>query len=808
NSNPTSGLLALDPDAGTSEPYSDIVFTASDGLTTWRGRQDRTLAPTPYPSLQLGPLEAKVIEAKTISPTDDILVFTHSPPASDGSSVPVLALVPSAQTPDFIRVFALFAAADSDPSDVVGDVAVGKLIDSPDSPCDELAFAFGSTLPNQTGHVTVFTTCSGPTALNTFDPHLAAGPAIPPRDIALPSGVSVRVNGIGVRIGDLDGDGHADLFLDAEASAALDGGTGNVPSTYVAYGLNDGTFSSTPFPHASGADNQFAGTPLVRNAQLLAVGQLTAAIDPVPDFVFSGGILLLTSAGPTDAGADAAPGPPSDLPQIIADQPWLDARVADVDGDGFPDVIAGSAGRVDIYRSSGNSIPVLTPVHYAVDGAAAQFAIGDFDGDRVPDIAFRADHGQGKADLDVMWGHLFGVPEDPVVVGRFGDIRSIGTGIIASVVGNNDTLGDLGVVVRGTSDGGPFTVSVLAGTTDRQLQAPFILQAQQGTGAPALPIAFSVGQLTAGDHHPDLVSGTFVSETFDGGLEAGAPIAVQLAVGQSTGAAQLSSDPSQLVFSSSLDSFRMSSSCTGPTCFPAADWAHLALTTLDLDDTRDGGVGNGVDEIVGIAPALASATGIAAFDKSREGALFWARLDGGKWIVQPGSALGSLPIANRTGIAAITSADVNGDGNADVVVLVDGGRQTSLRAFISTGNGKLPTDNTVIALPSYSTDPGSRFQIVSIAAVDADSDPGKEIAMLTDGGGLFLAKSNAAGDSFTVTGPICNGGTLQSCADTPSLRIPSGQAIAATDIDGDGIQDLVIESNLTLHVLKGIAVDP
>jgi hypothetical protein len=411
-----------------------------------------------------------------------------------------------------------------------------------------------------------------------------------------------------------------------------------------------------------------------------------------------------------------------------------------------------------------------------------------------------------------MWGHFRGVPDDPLVLGRFGDIRSIGTGVIATALGNSDALGDLGVVVRGAGDAGAFTVSVLAGTTDRQLQAPFFLQqvSQGGTNnALALPLAFSVGQLTLGDHHPDLVAGTLISDG-DAGPDAGAPTSVQLAVGQSSGAAQLSSDPSQLVFSSNLDSFSASSTCTTfPKCsLPVADWQHLALTTVDLDDTRDGGVGNGVDEIVGIAPALASSTGNTTFDNSREGALFWARLDNGKWIVQPGAALGLLPTANRTAIASITSADVNGDGNADVLVLVDGTRQTSLRAFISTGNGQLPTNNTVIELPAYSTDPGGRFQIVGIAAIDADSDPGKEIAMLTDAGGLFLAKSNAAGDSFTVTGPLCDGSALGGCADVSSQRIVSGQAIAATDVDGDGIQDLVIESNLALRAYKGLAVDP
>jgi hypothetical protein len=818
-SNPTVGLLALDPDGGSaSEPYTDLIFSASDGITTWRGRQDRTLAPTPYPSLQIGAQESRVIEARTTSPFDDILVLTPIGQFEAGVPGSVLGDVGSDEAPDKDHRFAEFLTEDAQPSKLVGNVAIANFYDGASSPCSELAFAFGTA--SFQDRVVVVTTCSSPTDLNIIQDD--GGTAIPPLPVFLPAGAIVRPNGFGPTSADVNGDGHIDLLIDTLFTFTDGSGTHTIEASFVAYSVGDGTFSSSPT--LSPADNTFS---FFSGAAVLAVGQLTKATDVFPDTVLTTGIVLEFPAGPPDADGGVTPGPPF---VIAAPQEWIDARVADINDDGFADVVAGSSGRVDIYVASGNALEVMTGVHYAVDGAASQFAIGDFDGDRVPDIAFRADHGDGTSDLDVMWGHLLSVPDDPLVVGRFGNIRTIGTGVIASVLGGNDSVGDLGVVVEGPpdagSDAGPFSVSVLAGATNRQLQAPFIIQEPiPGTANGSdvgFPAAFSVGQLTAGDRHLDLASGALVFRTLDAGAADGSvpdgsvpQVAdVQLAVTQSTGAAQLSADPSQLKFSDKIDSFAASTSCQGAGCNPArADWTQLSLVSVDLDGTEDAGVGNGVDEIVGVAPALLS-TDVAHPTKnlSADGVIFWARFDGKDWKIQSVAPLGSLPGNAATGFsagfAAISAADVNGDGANDVLALVDGSKSTTLLAYINQKNGQLPSKATAISLPAYSTDPGAPFHIVSIAAVDADSDPGKEIAMLTDQGGLFLAKSNAAGDSFTVTGPLCDGAALEACANNSHLRIPSGQAIAAIDVDGDGIQDLLLESNLTLHVYKGLAVDP
>jgi hypothetical protein len=816
NARPTVGLLALDPDGGTSEPYTDLVFTASGGITTWRGRQDRTLAPTPYPSLQIGNGESRVIEARTTTPNDDVLVLTPLSQFRPGQTGSVLGEINSNEAPNTSATFAVFPGDDGLPQHLVGNVIVADFNVLPSSPCEEIALAFDT--PSLNTFVTVVTTCSDPSTLNIFSPDGGA-PLIAPVTVKLPPGATIRAGGTGATSGDINGDGKTDLLIDAMAPIADEAGIHVGEATLVAFSIGDGTFTGDG---TLATLNEFNGAQhLADDADVLAAGQLTIPNDFVPDLVTTKGIVLGVAGAGADAGAEA--GTSSGMPvAIAAPNTWVDARIADIDGDHFLDVVAGSAGEVDIYRASGNAIIDPTAVHYAVDGTASQFAIGDFDGDRVPDVAFRADHGDGTADLDVMWGHFLGVPDDPEIVGRFGNIRTIGTGVITGTIGGNDSLSDLGVVVEAPpvvgADAGPFSVSVLAGTTNRQLQAPFLVQ-QNDAGLQNIgdPISYSIGQLTVGDRHADVVSSTAFQRSLDAGSDGGSGAAdIKLAIAQSVGAAQLSSDPSQLKFSDKFDSFALSTNCTGSDCNPAAaDWTHLLLVTADLDGLEsDGGVaGNGVDEIIGIAPAVG--TGVQTHDEAVVGQLLFGRFDGSRWNVQS-TGLGVVPrtpTANPkiftwgTPIASIAAADVNGDGNTDVLTLISGPQQTSLLAYINESTGQLPTRSTVIPLPAYSLD-GATFQIVSIAAIDADGDPGKEVAMLTDKGGLFLAKSNAAGDSFTVTGPLCDGAGLQVCANNASQRIVSGQAIAATDVDGDGIQDLVIESNLTLRVYKGLAVDP
>ena len=797
--NPAVGALAIDPGNPDSESNTDIVFTKSVGVTTWRGRTDRTLIPTGYTSFHIGTNQPQLMTLLTTSFTHDVLMLLP------GASLPGLTFDGTiiveivGGTLGVNQFFGLIPT--SKPADLAGSPLIADLDTTPASPCEEYVLGFQGA-----GAISMFRTCTAPGVGNVIkasDIGLLNPPGyVRPLSITLPSQTTVRTGGIGVHAADLNGDGVLDLFVDGQGP--LDGGgTGLV--TLAAYGLGNGTFSSSPT--LAPIDN--AASKLLEGGPLLAAGQLTKASDLAVDLVFPTGLVLDVPAsgfGSPDAGADAGESFASlDFP---ADIPWTEAAILDVDGDQVPDVIAGAPNRVDFYR--GTSTEIVTHVPYVVDGTVGGFQVGDFDGDFASDIAFRATHADGTSDVNVMWGHLFSFPENPAFVGRFPNILSTTHGIVASDVGNNDALTDLGVLTEtgAGTDQASFDVSVLAGSPTRQLQSVFFLQQGQGTGNPGLgafPLAYTVGQFTRGDAHPDLAMAAAVSR--DQTKKRDDHLDMKIVVAQGSGAGLLINPP---VFApdsfDSFNAFQPGTDASGnPSVVPFADWTHLSLAGVDFD----GPGGDGVDELVGIAPAIATA-----------GSFFWAKLDGDSWKVEAITPRGApaAPTENRSSIAQVLTADVNGDGAKDVLLLSDTGTSSSLTAYINARDGKFPTKSAPISLPVYASgQTETPFHIVAIAAIDADSDPGKEIALLTQPGststsavgGLFLAKSDANGDSFSVTGPLCSDGSgLNGCANNLRSQIPSGNAIAAVDSDGDGVEDLVVESGQTLPVYKGLAVDP
>ncbi|HEX7667182.1 MAG TPA: VCBS repeat-containing protein, partial [Polyangiaceae bacterium] len=443
--NPAVGQLALDPDKDSSEASDDLVFSKSNGVTTWRGRSDRTLIPTPYSSFGIGPAQPALVVARILDLTDDVLLVLD---AHLISSLPVkfdgtLIVRVRSNVLDDTQFLGKFDG--KTPAMLAGDPYVGQLDEAASSPCQEIVLAFGEDTS-----VSLSFTCRDAKTVNTFQTDsLKTGDFSelkPPTTITLGGGAKVRPNGVGVIGGDVNGDGHVDLVIDAEAA-----GSGNPQTTLVAYGVGDGTFSSSP--SLTPVDD--VALPLAlpfatTDGPVLAVGQLTAKTDSLPDFVFPDKIVLaaLDGTGSADAGGTVVVPPPS----FFADQPWNEATIADVDGDGSLDVVAGGLNRVDVYKGTGTAL--ATHVPFVVEGDVGDFSVSDFDGDHVLDIAFRATHPQvnqtttATSDLDVMWGNLFGVPNEPRFIGQFSKIIGSQHGLTTGDIGNNDAISDLGVVTQ------------------------------------------------------------------------------------------------------------------------------------------------------------------------------------------------------------------------------------------------------------------------------------------------------------------------------------------------------------------------
>lgn len=146
-----------------------------------------------------------------------------------------------------------------------------------------------------------------------------------------------------------------------------------------------------------------------------------------------------------------------------------------------------------------------------------------------------------------------------------------------------------------------------------------------------------------------------------------------------------------------------------------------------------------------------------------------------------------------TGYAYSAVADLNGDGNADIVTVNSGptddqGHSTgnsTLTIYLGNGNGTFTAKSPV-------TLQGDLLQVwVLVSDVNRDGKP--DIVTVSDDGygDAFLQTFiNAGGGNFTA-GPIYGGGIID------------GDLFGAADFNGDGIPDLVINNNFEVQILIG-----
>jgi hypothetical protein len=107
---------------------------------------------------------------------------------------------------------------------------------------------------------------------------------------------------------------------------------------------------------------------------------------------------------------------------------WTSALVGDFNANGIPDLVAASdqTSGIDFFNGAGDGrlnqfiIPTSRPV--------AQLAPGDFDGDLITDLAFSELSASGEAsDVLVAFGQPAGPPSEPVKAARVANITQLGT---------------------------------------------------------------------------------------------------------------------------------------------------------------------------------------------------------------------------------------------------------------------------------------------------------------------------------------------------------------------------------------------
>lgn len=353
---------------------------------------------------------------------------------------------------------------------------VGRLhtrIALPDWPgCDGFAVSFGAGAGEWADQVVVLGLCTG-----------AAGDG--PADVQ-------ELARIGVGEGqpfvlDVNGDGADDVVV----------ATGVQLRVYLGDGAG-----------AFGEDDE-PSYELVSYGEVLGVARLD---DDTLVQVGSGGILV----GSCLFGSSCSP-------QLVAaygnELTLVSATLADVNGDGRPDVVGGTSDKATgapalaVFLSGESGV-------YSLDQRPTRslprfFVPGDFDGDGLDDVGMivpaSAEPGIAKAppctefdDVQILFGN-HGAPTDAVTVAQIAGVQAVASGLIQRANVNLDGFFDMGVTrtcVDPETQATKHEATILFGNGARGLDSPYLLL----DGAKQERHLFASGRILGGDQHPDLVA--------------------------------------------------------------------------------------------------------------------------------------------------------------------------------------------------------------------------------------------------------------------------------------------------------------
>jgi hypothetical protein len=605
-------------------------------------------------------------------------------------------------------------------------------------------------------------------------------------------------------VADLNGDGRPDLAVGTETFDA--NGTPTGDKLEVLLGSGDGTFGP-PAAYLVGA-----GINLLAVADLngdgrpdLAVGTLGGGLEVLlgtgdgtfgPPATYLPGALI-NSLVTADFNGDGRPdlavatetfdengnptgsklevllgsgdgtfGPPA---TYLAGVDVTSLAVADLNGDGRPDLAVGtSGGGLEVLLETGDGT-FGPPATYLPGAFINSLATADFNGDGRPDLAVGTDDG-----VEVLLGAGDGTFGPPATSTAGAGVNSLAVADL-----NGDGRPDLAVVndqgvevLLGAGDGafgppatylaGAFATSLavadlngdgrpdLAVGTDSGVEV--LLGAGDGTFGPpasylagALVNSLAVADLN-GDGRPDLVVGTDTPDA--NGNVAGGNLEVLLGAGDGT--------------------------FGPPATYPDGDFVRsLAVADLNGDGRPDLVVGTDTFDVNGI-------------------------FNGGKLEVLLGSGDGTFgpPAAYLAGggVASLAVADLNGDGRPDLVVATDtfdeNGNPTGskLEVLLRSGDGTFGPPATYLA----------GAVVTSLAVADLNGDGRPDLAVGTDNGVKVLL---GAGDgTFGPPATYLPGAFVTSLV--TSYFNGDGQPETA-DFNHDGRPDLAVATNNGVEVLLG-----
>lgn len=651
--------------------YSEVTFRVG----VLPGRADRSAIPDSAGSYLFPNAHIRLVTV-----TDEVVE----------SSIAVIALtsvggVPGLYSPDKTGVLRRRGALSAPVENLVGDPVVAQVSeDEASSPCAEVLLAMRGATSFVVADVC---TRSAETGQILWREEAVQGSVAldPPAPIDAPPQVI-----------DLDGDGHRDVLVGA-------GGR-----TYVSYGDGRGLGPAVPYrlpgTTATGANDDL---PMP-----LASGDFTG--DGVVDYVFSE-YLLESVPGPAGSPITYRPS------HVNRGAPWTVARVADLNANGMPDVVAASNERLGIDFFNGSGTANLFRFELPTSAPVGMLAVADFDGDLVSDLAFvelAAREGDRDA-IRIAFGALAGPPAWPTTVARIADVEQIFAYI-------DEGLGNLAITysesVAGSNRG---ALALLTNGGDRLPVAPYeLVDATGGSVFREAAVGIATGRFTTVDSPGDVVAlATPDTRSYAFWLlpAVGAP---------STTARRLGGQ---------LDARLSPAGFSGPHVV-----VNLASATLDVD-------GDGVDESVWAMPADAGVhCGLVLASGGAGGLIVRAPIVLDESCLAP-QLMAVDPDADHRMDLALLTGSPGAPGRKLLVLWNDGvgGFATADTSLVSVP-GDSPEQFTVLA--STALAPLALAYVTDGAAVIRTSTPGvrsfgpaREVASLRQGTGIVAADFNGDG---------------------------------------------------------------
>lgn len=443
-------------------------------------------------------------------------------------------------------------------------------------------------------------------------------------------------------------------------------------------------------------------------------------------------------------------------PQDVVDRPWRALTVADFNHDGLIDIAATQPNAVDIVLATTPRRFNVLPAPVVV-GAVAIVA-GDFDGDLRPDLAVI----EGRETVSILFGGRQGFPSERVMMVEAPNIASI-----TRVRLDGDDIDDL-VATMSQRDG------------------PDLLFRLEGNGTQSMPsVIEKIGSvLTA------VVAGRFIRRD-TGTSTLAAPLDVVTLEPSGMGEPGMGPRRSARVYSW-RGAFGASVMTVHEPAEPAdcqlPSGGFLQAAAADLD-------GDGFDELI-----VQKVWGPDINELAGQNYAFGVYGLGGDEL----ECRQNLVLPADVAPTMMRVGDFDQDGALDVAVALDAGALTagvarpmglSSEVAIRWGDGAGGFESQLdkIAIGSPSTAP------LGIGVANVDIDAADEITFVDDSGVRYI---DFEGRVARVKDAYARMLERPDAIGLPSLGYRN---VAAGDVDGDGLQDLVVSTTEEVFLYKGVA---